>query len=392
MSKKVIAAVLALSLVFAALAGCRKSEDEETTTAAEETTAETTSETSSEETDAEDSTDEAETEADGPVFDAEYYSAGLEDNGFFKDVRALDYITLPDYSGLVFQKEDLMPSDEQVQTEIDSILELFPIEVTDRAIEDGDLVNIDYVGKMDGVEFENGSAEDQQVTAGSNEFIDDFLTQIIGHKPGETMDVEVTFPDPYTNNPDFSGKDAVFTVTLNYIYETPELTEDWVTENSDVMDAYFGEGVVKTPEDLENSIRDYFYESNLNDAAYAWIQDNVETPEEIPENALLNARNGFELMLSNNYGMTLDSYLELGVTDEETVNESIRSDASMYLLYQAVAESEGWDDITEEDYAEVTGTDDNSGLIDYYGRGYIAKYVLDNRAVDFIMSQVQVEE
>ena len=168
MSKKVIAAVLALSLVFAALAGCRKSEDEETTTAAEETTAETTSETSSEETDAEDSTDEAETEADGPVFDAEYYSAGLEDNGFFKDVRALDYITLPDYSGLVFQKEDLMPSDEQVQTEIDSILELFPIEVTDRAIEDGDLVNIDYVGKMDGVEFENGSAEDQQVTAGSN--------------------------------------------------------------------------------------------------------------------------------------------------------------------------------------------------------------------------------
>ncbi|MFQ9679769.1 MAG: FKBP-type peptidyl-prolyl cis-trans isomerase [Ruthenibacterium lactatiformans] len=79
--------------------------------------------------------------------------------------------------------------------------------------------------------FDGGTASSQSVQAGSAQFIDDFLTQIIGHTPGETFDVEVTFPDPYENNPDLAGKDAVFEVTINYIEGedvTPEFSDDFV--------------------------------------------------------------------------------------------------------------------------------------------------------------------
>ena len=87
-------------------------------------------------------------------------------------------------------------------------------------IEDGDTVNIDYVGSVDGVEFEGGNTQGQgtPLTIGSGEYIDDFEEQLIGAHPGDTVDVYVTFPDPYSNNPDLSGKEALFEVTINGIY------------------------------------------------------------------------------------------------------------------------------------------------------------------------------
>ena len=94
--------------------------------------------------------------------------------------------------------------------------------VTDRAPVDGDTVNIDYVGKMDGEAFDNGSDTGYNLTLGSGSFIDGFESGIVEKKimPGETADIDVTFPDPYQNNPDFSGKPAVFTVTVNFIIAT----------------------------------------------------------------------------------------------------------------------------------------------------------------------------
>ena len=84
-------------------------------------------------------------------------------------------------------------------------------QVTDRAVEQGDMVNIDYVGSVDGVEFDGGSTggAGTSVMAGATNYIDDFLTQIIGHMPGETIDVNVTFPEVY-HSADLAGKEAVF--------------------------------------------------------------------------------------------------------------------------------------------------------------------------------------
>ena len=88
-------------------------------------------------------------------------------------------------------------------------------------VEDGDTVNIDYVGSVDGVEFEGGSTQGQgtDLVIGSGSYIDDFEEQLIGAHPGDEIDVYATFPDPYNNNPGLSGKEALFEVTINGIYE-----------------------------------------------------------------------------------------------------------------------------------------------------------------------------
>lgn len=92
---------------------------------------------------------------------------------------------------------------------------------TSLTVEDGDTVNIDYVGSVDGIEFEGGSTQGQgtDLVIGSGSYIDDFEEQLIGAHPGDEIDVYATFPDPYNNNPDLSGKEALFEVTINGIYE-----------------------------------------------------------------------------------------------------------------------------------------------------------------------------
>ena len=92
---------------------------------------------------------------------------------------------------------------------------------TSLTVADGDTVNIDYVGTVDGVEFSGGNTQGMgtDLVIGSGSYIDDFEEQLIGAHPGDTVEVNVTFPDPYGNNEDLSGKDAVFTVTVNGIYK-----------------------------------------------------------------------------------------------------------------------------------------------------------------------------
>lgn len=91
---------------------------------------------------------------------------------------------------------------------------------TSLTVEDEDTVNIDYVGTVDGVEFEGGSTDGNgtDLVIGSGDYIDDFENQLIGSHPGDTVEVQVTFPDDYGNE-ELNGKDAVFTVTVNGIYE-----------------------------------------------------------------------------------------------------------------------------------------------------------------------------
>lgn len=145
-------------------------------------------------------------------------------------------MTLCEYKGIVVPADEYTPTDSELESEVQSVLESYKenIKVTDRAVRDGDTVNIDYVGSVDGVEFEGGNTKGAgtDVTIGVTNYIDDFLEQLIGHKPGETFNVEVTFPDPYPNNTELSGKDAVFVTTVNHISEEkyPELTDSFVAE------------------------------------------------------------------------------------------------------------------------------------------------------------------
>ena len=146
------------------------------------------------------------------------------------------YFTLGEYKGIEVTVDSTEVTEEDIEERINEVLEENSTveEITDRTVADGDTVNLDYTGSIDGEVFDGGSAEGDTLVIGSGEFIDDFEEQLIGAAVGEARTVEVTFPEDYEEA--YAGKDAVFEVTVNYIHGdtvTPELTDEFVQSVSD---------------------------------------------------------------------------------------------------------------------------------------------------------------
>ena len=281
------------------------------------------------------------------------YSDGLDENGYWSGIRALDYVTLPeDYASIPLKKADIEPTEEDVQSQIDSLLSQNTTtqQITDRAAADGDTVNIDYVGTVDGVAFTGGTYSGYSLTLGSGSLIDGFEDQIVGHKPGETFEVNVTFPDGYSDSTDAEGnavvlsnKKAVFSVTLNYISEEilPELTDAWVEENFSSTDG------VHTVEDLRAEYQKMLYQNNLNTAVMDYLLANStfkDLPKEVTDYQVNQCLNYYYTM-AQYYGYDLDSFLQAAAgynsADDllDAMSDSITEYAREALLYQAVAEA-----------------------------------------------------
>ena len=258
----------------------------------------------------------------GKVSDFDYasfdYSEGLDDNGHWTGIRALDYVTLPeDVSALPLSKADLEPTETEIQTQIDTLLNQYATtqNITDRAAQSGDTVNIDYSGAVDGVVFTGGTATGYDLTLGSHTFIDGFEDQIIGHNIGDVFDVTVTFPDGYGDSTDaegntitLSGKEAVFSVTLNSISEsvTPELTDEWVDSNFGTSDD------LHTVDALRSYFNDALYATNYENAIVDYLMSNStfkELPSEITSyyiRMFLNYYNQY----ATAYGMDLNAFAQ----------------------------------------------------------------------------------
>ena len=291
----------------------------------------------------------------GKVEDFDYstfdYSSGLDDNGHWTGIRALDYVTLPDdVTALPLTKESVEPSADEIQTQIDTLLNQYATSqtITDRAAQSGDTVNIDYSGSVDGVAFNGGTASGYDLTLGSGTFIDGFEDQIIGHNIGDTFDVNVTFPDGYGNSTDaegntieLSGKAAVFSVTVNSISQTvvPELTDAWVDSN-------FG-----TSDDLHttDALRQYFdsalYSNNLDNAVMNYLLTNATFKEVPPEitNYYIRMFLNYHSQVAAQYNMDLNAYAQAnGYTDADAMLAASDSYfdhlAKQDLIFQAVAE------------------------------------------------------
>ncbi len=222
----------------------------------------------------------------------------------------------------------------------------------DRAAASGDTVNIDYAGTVDGVAFTGGTYSGYSLTLGSGTFIDGFEDQIVGHKPGETFDVTVTFPEGYNDSTDADGntvvlsnKEAVFSVTLNSITEEvlPELTDAWV-------DASYGStDDVHTVEELRALYQKILYEDNLHTALMNYLMDHStfkSIPQEVSDYQVTQCLNYYYTM-ANYYGYDLDSFVQslMGYENADAMlsalADSIESYAKEALLYQAVAEASG---------------------------------------------------
>ena len=282
------------------------------------------------------------------------YSDGLDENGYWSGIKALDYVTLPeDYASISIARADVEPTAEQVQSQIDSVLsQNATTQEVDRAAASGDTVNIDYAGTVDGVAFTGGTYSGYSLTLGSGTFIDGFEDQIVGHKPGETFDVTVTFPEGYNDSTDADGntvvlsnKEAVFSVTLNSITEEvlPELTDAWV-------DATYGStDDVHTVEDLRALYQKILYEDNLHTALMNYLMDHStfkSIPQEVSDYQVTQCLNYYYTMASY-YGYDLDSFVQslMGYENADAMlsalADSIESYAKEALLYQAVAEASG---------------------------------------------------
>ena len=311
----------------------------------------------------------------GHVADFDYtnfdYSDGLDENGYWSGIRALDYVTLPkDYSAIPLSKADLAPTDDELQFQLDSLLGQYATtqEVTDRAAQNGDTVNIDYSGTVDGVAFTGGTYSGYDLTLGSGSFIDGFEDQIVGHNVGDTFDVNVTFPDGYGDSTDaegntitLSGKDAVFSVTLNSISEsvTPELTDEWVDSNFGTTDD------LHTADALRSYFNDALYENNYENALVDYLMSNstfTELPTEVTSyyiRMFLNYYSQYATM----YSMDLDAFAQTqGYTDADNMLAASDSYfehlAKQDLIFQAIAETENLAPTQEEiDDADSTYAD-----------------------------------
>lgn len=140
-----------------------------------------------------------------------------EDDNVYAYTLDIDkFVELGQYKNLTYTPVDTTVTDDEVEEQINTNLQANATydQITDRAVQDGDTVNIDYTGKIDGEEFAGGSGSDYNLQIGSDTFIDGFEDGLIGKNPGETVTLNLTFPDDYSSE-DLAGKDATFDVTIN---------------------------------------------------------------------------------------------------------------------------------------------------------------------------------
>ncbi len=330
------------------------------------------------------------------------FSAGLTADGLIDGVNVKEQLTLVDYANIAIPAEEVAATDEEVEADITSTLESHREASTDGTLEikDGDEVNIDFVGTIDGVEFEGGNSNGAgyNLTIGSNSFLDDFEQQLIGHKPGENLTVEATFPEDYQNDATVAGKDASFAVTINSITVTPELTDEFVAEN-------FSEEGLSTVEAYRASVRNRFYEQHLEEYLSNYILDN-STVKSYPSTYLKQLRavtkyNDEEMMASYNqmfasYGMSayenLWDMMGEEVTDElsyeKNLRERAKETAKTAMVYQAIYEDAGLAidiDAMITRLTEENGEEYVTNIRERYGDGYMAQSEIQDVVMDYLM-------
>ncbi len=330
------------------------------------------------------------------------YSAMLNDDGTIEGINVEDYVETFDVNDVTLAKADLEFTDAEVEEDIQSQLENFKDLNTDKKLEvkSGDDVSIDYVGTMDGEEFEGGSAEDYTLTIGSGSFIEGFEDQLIGAHPGDQVTVNVTFPDPYENNPDYAGKDASFAVTVKGIYQLGEFTDEFVQKNlSDKA---------QTVDEYKQYLKDTNYQTNLENAITEYVTNNVSA-EKYPKDYLKHLKSlqmtideeefNYMAQMYAAYGMNFDysnvmQYKGAANSDEyeKILQEAAEKACLNNMAYQDLAADAGIT-ISDEDY-ETFKTDNQitDEVEEMYGKAYmIQQYVLPEKVRDYIEEHVTVE-
>lgn len=316
-----------------------------------------------------------------------------------------EYVKVGEYKGLEMEEIQVSVSEEEVDTQVKANVEntKTPQQIKKGAVIDGDTVNIDYEGKIDGKVFDGGTAKGQNLAIGSGSFIDGFEDGLVGKEVGSTQTLKLKFPEKYEQNQKLAGKDVVFTVTINYISRDriPEYNDAWVAKNSDV----------KTTADYEQLVKDQLYaekeESEKNNRiGKLWSQivessEVLKYPEEEVNTYIKEIENQYETMAKNN-GMELkELWAQYSIESEEDYNEQNKQTAQSYVKEQMIMydiadreklsyEDEEADKLreeidkagyTEETFSQNFGQDIESYIVSALTFQQVGGFIFDNAKV-----------
>ena len=247
------------------------------------------------------------------------------------------YCDLPDYKGLEYEETKSTVTDADVKTKIDSLLQQYATktQVKEGTVKEGDNVNIDFVGSIDGEEFEGGNSNGAgyDLTLGSGAMIPGFEDGIIGHKVGETFNIKAMFPENYGKDA-LNGKEADFKITINYITETelPEYNDAFVASYTDAT----------TILEYEDSVRKDLVEQydksdkSANESAVMQVLVEKTTYNEYPEQEmqdLIDKSISQQEQAASQYGYSLGDYVtaRYGFQSESDFREYVQGLAEDYM-------------------------------------------------------------
>lgn len=308
------------------------------------------------------------------------------------------YVELGEYMGIEYTENVTEVTEADIQSQLDSFVDSLAEEedITDRAIEDGDIANIDFVGTIDGEEFDGGSGTSYDLTIGSGSFIDGFESGLVGHNIGEEVSLDLTFPEDYAE--DLAGKDVNFAVTINSIKvrTVPELTDALVKENTDydTIDAYKDsireELETSNKESAASEARSYIFSKVVEDSKITGY-DEAEVEKLIDEEFSNFKQQAESYSGSYSYEEVLAMY---GYTNEEELKEGITEYVKNYLnqkmVLYCIADKEGITVTSEEtdklvnEFKEQYQIEDEQELYDYFGDEYFELSVLSEKVIDFL--------
>lgn len=348
------------------------------------------------------STDTAssETEAAQSESASETVEETEDTNAYAYEYDVESMVKLGDYKGLTYTETDTSVSDDEVESQINSTLTAHATaeQITDRAVEDGDTVNIDYEGKVDGETFDGGTASGASLTIGSGTFIDGFEDGLIGVKPGDKTTLNLKFPDEYKNNPDLAGKDVTFEVTVNYIKGddiVPELNDDFVKglniDDVSTVDEYRAYVKSQLKSNKESEAEKSKQSELLQEAV-----DNAEI-KEIPEELVTQYASQYTdyyKQYASYFGLELSDFLSQYMNQTEDEFNQAAEDygkevAGNMLVVCAIAKAEKVDvdalyDEKVAQYAEQSGYSDAATLEKDYSKKYLQQVIINEEVLNVL--------
>ena len=314
-------------------------------------------------------------------------------------------VELGNYKGL---KVEVEPKHEVTEDEINARIAqdqqkgARTEDVTDRPVQDGDVVNLDYAGTVDGVAFDGGTAQGQTLTIGSHQFIPGFEEQMVGMSIGEEKDLDVTFPEEY-HAENLAGKAAVFHVKVNSIAHTemPELDDDFAQDNG--FDDYkaYRESIVKELSDRAQQN----YDISVENALVEKVVDDatIEVPEAMIDEQASYILREMEIRMMYQ-GLRMEDFLKYTNQTREQLAQSYHGEAERRvrteLVLEAIRKAEGIEPTEDEIKAQIADQAARSGqeveafektLTDEQ-RGYLADTAAIQKVVDLLKADAVVTD